>query len=166
MTSFRRKVLAQLDRIEVLLLRLDQKPGGTVELGDMPKQVATTLGLVGAQSQRLDGLANGIKAGLDALGLVGKMVDDGNTAILGKLEDVRKQEVADMSTLSDKIADVRGSITAARDRVVNDVAGLKQQIADLQAKVDAGGATAEEIAALDELKTLADQIDPATPSTI
>lgn len=71
-----------------------------------------------------------------------------------------------MSVLSDKITEVGTSVDAATTRVVNDIAALNTKIAELQAIVDAGGATAEDIAALDALKVKLDQIDPATPTTI
>ena len=68
-----------------------------------------------------------------------------------------------MSALSDQIAALGTSTDAAVTRVTTDVTTLKATIADLQAKVDAGLATPEDIAALTALQAKVDGLDPQSP---
>lgn len=71
-----------------------------------------------------------------------------------------------MSALSDKIAELSTHVDTATTRVTADVASLKAQIATLQTTIDSGGATAEDLAALQTLEDRLDQIDPATPAVL
>lgn len=68
-----------------------------------------------------------------------------------------------MSVISDKIAEVRSSFDAAVVREVAEDADHAAKIAELQALVDAGGATPADVAALAELKTIADGLNPTSP---
>ena len=80
--------------------------------------------------------------------------------------DLRRMLV---SLISDRLDKIEAAVHGAAGRVTvlaTQVGDLKAQIVELQAKVDSGGATVQEIARLDALVTLADQIDPTTPSVI
>jgi hypothetical protein len=71
-----------------------------------------------------------------------------------------------MSLLSDAIAKVQSSTDAATTRVQTDIAGLRDQIVKLQAQIDAGGATAADLAALAALQAQVDAIDPTNVATL
>jgi hypothetical protein len=71
-----------------------------------------------------------------------------------------------MSVLSDKIASVKSSLGAAVQRVQDDVAAQNAKIEELKARVAQGGATAEDLAALDELQATADALDPVKPDVL
>lgn len=71
-----------------------------------------------------------------------------------------------MSAISDKIAELKTSLNAAVARVMEDDAARAAKIAELQALVDAGGATPADVAALEELKAIADGLDPIKPATL
>jgi hypothetical protein len=71
-----------------------------------------------------------------------------------------------MSVLSDKIAAVGSSLDAALGRVQGDVGTLTQKVAELEALVAAGGATLEDIAALEAIQAKLDALDPVKPETL
>jgi hypothetical protein len=71
-----------------------------------------------------------------------------------------------MSAISDKIAAIKSSLDAAVVRVTEDVATQTAEIARLQALVDAGGATPEDLANLEALKTELDGLDPIKPVAV
>jgi hypothetical protein len=71
-----------------------------------------------------------------------------------------------MSVLSDKISAVGVALDKALARVDEDVLALVAKIAELQALIDAGGATAEDIAALDALQAKLDALDPTKPAVL
>jgi hypothetical protein len=62
-----------------------------------------------------------------------------------------------MSQITDKVTELNASLDAATARITAD-------IATLQAKIDAGGASAEDIAALDALNARIKAIDPIPDS--
>jgi hypothetical protein len=76
------------------------------------------------------------------------------------------KEVLAMSVLSDKIAAVGVALDKALARVDEDVLALVAKIAELQALIDAGGATPEDIAALDALQAKLDALDPTKPAVL
>ena len=71
-----------------------------------------------------------------------------------------------MSALSDKLAALGTTADAAIARVQSDVTALKAQIAALQATVDSGGATPDDLAALDTLNAKLAALDPTQPATL
>jgi len=71
-----------------------------------------------------------------------------------------------VSVLSDKIAEVKVAFDAAVARNQADDAAMKARIAELEALVASGGATPEDIAALDELKAIADGLDASNPAVL
>lgn len=91
------------------------------------------------------------------------VVRTGNTAALAAIS---QEGDTIMSALSDKIAVVGTAIDDEAARILATQAALQAKIDALQATIDAGGASAADLAALDALKTKLDQIDPATPSVV
>lgn len=71
-----------------------------------------------------------------------------------------------VSELSDLIAETKVEFLAAVDRVKNDVGALDAKIVELQAKVDAGGASKQDIADLRELKAIASGLNPTKPDVL
>ena len=94
--------------------------------------------------------------------VLGAKVDKLNTLV----EQLIKKVGNTMSALSDKIAAVGSSLDAALARVDEDVQALVAKIAELQALVDAGGATPDDIAALDALQAKLDALDPTKPAVL
>ncbi len=80
--------------------------------------------------------------------------------------DLTELEAKIMSELSDAIAEATASADDAIVRVQDDVAALNTQIAELQAKVDAGVATPEDIAAIKALTAKTNALDPVKPQTL
>jgi ABC-type transporter Mla subunit MlaD len=75
------------------------------------------------------------------------------------LDDLAQLEKKLMS-LSDDLKALDASADAAISRVADDFAGLSQKLADLQAKVDAGLATADDLALIQKIKAKFDMLDP------
>jgi len=71
-----------------------------------------------------------------------------------------------MSDLSDKIKALETSVDAALARVQVDVDAFKAKIAELEAKVAAGTATPEDLAALEAMKAKVDALDPTSETTL
>lgn len=71
-----------------------------------------------------------------------------------------------MSVLSEKIAAATASTDQAIARVQGDVTTLTAKVAELQALVDQGTATPADLAALDDLKTKLDALDPTSTTTL
>jgi phage shock protein A len=71
-----------------------------------------------------------------------------------------------MSRISDEIADVKASLEAAIQRTRLVVSNLEARVAELQARVDEGSATPADEAALAEVKTMLDQLNPSSPTTL
>jgi len=94
----------------------------------------------------------------EVIELIGYLHDD--------LKTLSRKVEHHMSAFSDKIAELAAAISAETTQVQTSVAGLKAQIAELQAKVDAGLATPEDIAALDAAIAGVKAIDPTDPTTI
>jgi hypothetical protein len=87
-------------------------------------------------------------------------------AILALVKSYHAKEMVAMSVLSDKISAVGVALDKALARVDEDVLALVAKIAELQALIDAGGATPEDIAALDALKEKLDALDPTKPAVL
>jgi hypothetical protein len=71
-----------------------------------------------------------------------------------------------MSMLSDKIAKMNASLDAALGRVLGVVEAFHARIADLEADVTNGVATADDLAALDALRSRIDALDPTKPAVL
>jgi outer membrane murein-binding lipoprotein Lpp len=71
-----------------------------------------------------------------------------------------------MSQLSDAISAAKQAVLDAIARVQTDVDALNAKVTELQAKVDAGGATPQDLQDLADLKALADALDPTKPATL
>ncbi len=71
-----------------------------------------------------------------------------------------------MSVLSDKIAGTNASFDAALGRVQGVVEALHSKVADLEADVAKGVATADDLAALDALRSRIDALDPTKPAIL
>jgi predicted nucleic acid-binding Zn-ribbon protein len=82
------------------------------------------------------------------------------------LEALSRKVDHKMSQLSDKITALNSGIDAAIARVQTDVTALNAKIVELQAKVDAGTATPEDLAALDSAQAKVDALDPTKPDTL
>lgn len=95
-----------------------------------------------------------------------KVVDAKLDRIIALLNAGFRQGAIQMSALSDKLAEVQTSLTAAVSRVQEDVARLQAKIAELEALVASGGATPEDLATLDSLKATLDAIDPTKEDTL
>ncbi len=80
--------------------------------------------------------------------------------------DLALLETRLMSVLSDKIAEVNIAYQGALDRVMEDVTALKDRIGVLERLVANGGATAADMAALEELRNRLNALDPHTPETL
>ena len=87
-------------------------------------------------------------------------------ALTSLVKTYHAKEMNAMSVLSDKIASVGVALDKALARVDEDVLALVQKIVELQALVDAGGASAEDLAALELLKSKLDALDPTKPDVL
>lgn len=77
-------------------------------------------------------------------------------------EKLQKFQEALMSQITDAINALKTSVDNAVSRVQGDVSTLNAKIAELQAKVDAGLATPEDMAALADIRAKVDAIDPTS----
>jgi hypothetical protein len=75
-----------------------------------------------------------------------------------------KEEI--VTEISDAIKAANDAADEAIARVDADLVDLRQQIVDLQAKIDAGTATAADIAGLSTLKDKLLALDPRRPETL
>jgi len=87
-------------------------------------------------------------------------------ALASFVKTQHEKEMKAMSVLSDKIVAVGVSLDAALARVDEDVQALTAKIAALQAIIDQGGATPEDLAALDALQAKLDALDPTKPDVL
>jgi hypothetical protein len=71
-----------------------------------------------------------------------------------------------VSQLSDKIAALGKTADTAIARVQADVTTLSQKVAELQALADSGGASPDDLAAIDILQAKLDALDPETSATL
>ena len=79
---------------------------------------------------------------------------------------LKRLETRLMSILSDKIAETNASFDAALGRVQGVVEALHSKVADLEADVAKGVATADDLAALDALRSRIDALDPTKPAVL
>jgi hypothetical protein len=78
-----------------------------------------------------------------------------------------KKEDKDMSKISTNIATVKAALLAEVARATKVQTDLQAKIAELQAKIDAADTPdPADVAALDELKAIADGLDPETPTAV
>jgi len=82
------------------------------------------------------------------------------------LAALKRMETRLMSKLSDKIAETNASFDAALGRVQGAVEALHSKVADLEADVANGVATADDLAALDALRTRIDALDPTKSAVL
>jgi len=86
--------------------------------------------------------------------------------IIAMLEHLTTKGEADMSKISDLIAECKVELAGVQARIIEDVANYEARIAQLQQQVDEGTATPQDLADLAELKATLAGLDPTNPNVL